>query len=234
MVTNLLSNAVKFTPAGGRIALRLHQQAGEFVLSVSDSGISIPSVVMPRIFDMFYEGEDHGTAGGLGIGLWLTRKLVEMHGGSIGVVSEGAEKGAVFTVGLPALQPPRPARWLLLVEDSLDQLEALSEVLASEGFAVLKASDAAEALRLARLNRPFAAIVDIGLPGMNGLELARELRALPGLSQLLLIALSGYGSEADRKAAQEAGFDRHLVKPPDIDRLKELLLGERPGGQQEH
>ncbi|HLH76021.1 MAG TPA: hybrid sensor histidine kinase/response regulator [Candidatus Binataceae bacterium] len=226
VMVNLLSNAVKFTPAEGHIAVRLHKEAGELLLSVSDSGVGIPAMLMPRIFDMFYEVENHGTLSGLGIGLWLARRLVEMHGGSISAASEGAGKGASFCVRLPALQPVQLANRLLLVEDSLDQLEALSEVLTSEGFAVLKASEAGEALRLASCEHPFAAIVDIGLPGMNGLELARELRAIPGLGHLRLIALSGYGTEADRKAAHEAGFDHHLVKPPDIDRLKQLLLAD--------
>jgi signal transduction histidine kinase/ActR/RegA family two-component response regulator len=227
VMINLLSNAVKFTPAEGRIAIRLSKEAGQLSLIVSDSGIGIPAAVMPRIFDMFYEVENHGTLGGLGIGLWLSRRLVEMHGGSISATSEGAGKGATFSVRLPAFQPLRLTNRLLLVEDSLDQLEALSEVLTSEGFAVLKASEASQALRLASHDRPFAAIVDIGLPGMNGLELARELRAMPELGPVLLIALSGYGTEADRKAAHDAGFDHHMVKPPDIDRLKQLLLADQ-------
>jgi CheY-like chemotaxis protein len=207
------------------------------VLAVRDSGIGIPPEVLPRIFDVFAQGEQplSGAQGGLGIGLTLVRRLVELHGGSVMADSGGPGQGTLMEVALPiapgvsdvgpagaSASAGSPARHVLVVEDNADARDALVALLTSDGHRVEAAANGQEALDLARRSRPELALVDIGLPGMDGYEVARQLGALPG-PPIRLVALTGYGQAADRQRAREAGFHVHLVKPVDADELTRVL-----------
>ena len=243
VLANLLHNAAKFTEPGGRIGLAAECQESEVVLRVRDSGSGISPDLLPHVFDLFVQ-EDRSLArsqGGLGIGLTLVRALVERHGGSVEAASEGPGHGSEFTVRLPLLDMPsgldsglpvptpetagKTAR-VLLVEDNLDAAEALSELLRMWGHEVQVAHDGLSALMTARESHPDVVLLDIGLPGMDGYEVARELRAIPGLARARLIALTGYGQDADRHRSQLAGVDHHLVKPVDLEQLRTLLTGD--------
>jgi signal transduction histidine kinase len=239
VLANLLGNAVKFTPPGGQIRVRVEDQAGEALLSVEDSGPGVRPELLPHIFEPFARDPALGEHGGLGIGLALVKRLVELHGGSVHVKNLSAEGGARFTVRLPAipepepvaqrdarpLPAPRPARQarVLIVEDNEDSRVSLQRVLQADGHLVSAARDARAGLEAAAAGSPNIAIVDIGLPGADGYQFARELRERLG-SGVRLIALTGYGTEADRKRAAEAGFDAHLTKPVDLDRLLALIV----------
>ncbi|NML13546.1 hybrid sensor histidine kinase/response regulator [Azohydromonas caseinilytica] len=234
VVNNLLTNALKYTPEGRRIELRLSREDGQVLLEVRDQGLGIPPALLPRVFDLFVQGERtlDRRAGGLGIGLTLVRRLVEMHGGTVGVRS--SSEGSTFSVRLPAIEPPaltlQPAReqrlaarqrHVLLVEDNADAMSALRSLLELDGHTVSTATDGvaglAELLRL----RPEVAVIDIGLPGLTGYEVAKRSRA--GGHAGRLIALSGYGQGRDVQQALRAGFDAHLVKPVDPEALRKLL-----------
>jgi signal transduction histidine kinase len=232
---NLLGNAAKFTPPGGRIRVALREQAGEAVLVIEDSGPGIRRELLPHIFDLF--SKENPDQAGLGIGLALVKRLVELHGGS--VQAENLEQGgARFTVRLPAipepeplarpdarpLPVPRPTRQarVLIVEDNDDARVTLQRVLQADGHLVSAARDARAGLEAAAAGSPNIAVVDIGLPGMDGYQFARELRERLG-SGVRLIALTGYGTHADRKRSSEAGFDAHLTKPVDLERLLALI-----------
>jgi PAS domain S-box-containing protein len=238
VVTNLLNNASKYTPAGGRIDLRLYQQGKNAVISVADTGIGIPSAMSGRIFDMFVQLNPHAprAKSGLGVGLALSRRLVELHGGTIEVESDGKDRGSVFRVRLPLLaeevsvqshaSPVRvePVPEVILVaDDNPDVVESLRMILTSLGSTVHVAYDGAVALELARQVRPHAAILDIGMPGLNGYDVARALRHHLDGTACLLIALTGWGQDKDRKQAHEAGFDLHLTKPVDPNQLLAAL-----------
>jgi PAS domain S-box-containing protein len=239
---NLLHNAAKFTEPGGRIELTAERQGSEAVLRVRDDGAGISADLLPHVFDLFVQ-EERSLArshGGLGIGLTLVRSLVERHGGSIAAASEGAGRGSEITIRLPLLaregvdddastivpgkgeSDGRPAR-ILLVEDNLDAAEALSELLRMWGHEVAVAHDGVSALRTAVEKTPGVVLLDIGLPGMDGYEVARKMRAIPALAAARLIALTGYGQEADRRRSSLAGVDHHLVKPVDLEQLRSLL-----------
>jgi PAS domain S-box-containing protein len=236
IVMNLLANALKYTPAGGRIAIRTRRERGDAVLEVEDTGVGIDPALLPRIFDLFVQGDrglDRAT-GGLGIGLTLVRQLVELHGGSIRAESEGAGRGSRFTVRLPGVSPPevrlgerRPraaagaARTVLVVDDNDDAREMLREILRAAGHTVYEAADGPSALEVAQARHFDVALVDIGLPGLDGYEVARRLRA--SAEGTLLVALTGYGQRADRERATAAGFDHHIVKPVDPDALLAML-----------
>jgi signal transduction histidine kinase len=238
IVTNLVGNAMKFTPAGGMISIRVTAGEHEAVLSVEDSGIGIGAELLPRVFDLFVQGDRSvaRSAGGLGLGLTLVRRLAELHGGSVSAASEGAGRGASFTVRLPRVAAParvpaaawRPERAerkrILVVEDNADGREMLRTMLELLGHDVHEAAEGESAIvRTAEL-RPDVAIIDIGLPGMDGYAVAARIRASekePGAIQL--IALTGYGTEQDRRRAAAAGFDAHLTKPVEPDRLRRLL-----------
>jgi signal transduction histidine kinase len=238
VLANLLGNAVKFTPAGGHIGVRVGEEAGEALLSVEDSGPGVRPELLPHIFEPFARDPALGEHGGLGIGLALVKRLVELHGGSVQVENLPAQRGARFTVRLPAipepepvaqrdarpLPAPRPARQarVLIVEDNEDSRVSLQRVLQADGHLVSAARDARAGLEAAAAGSPNIAIVDIGLPGADGYQFARELRERLG-SGVRLIALTGYGTDADRKRAAEAGFDAHLTKPVDLDRLLALI-----------
>ncbi|MDB5947829.1 MAG: putative histidine kinase, hybrid [Ramlibacter sp.] len=227
IVSNLLTNALKYTPPGGDVALAVRREGETALIEVRDSGEGIPAALLPHIFDLFVQGERtlDRRAGGLGIGLTLVRRLVELHGGTVGV--ESSAHGSKFTVRLPAVEPvvaaladdalPMPRRRnVLVVEDNEDVLAALRSKLELDGHSVSTAADGVEGLtRLLKL-RPEVSIVDIGLPGITGFELARHARAAGYAGRM--IAMSGYGHERDMANAMVAGFDAYLVKP--VDRLQ--------------
>jgi signal transduction histidine kinase len=244
ILANLLHNAAKFTEPGGRIDLAAEREDAEVLVRVRDEGAGIDPELLPRVFDLFVQGERSlaRSRGGLGIGLTLVRSLVERHGGTIEAASEGPGRGSELRVRLPLLaaperrepaaapEPAAPAAAVrlrvLLVEDNLDAAESLGELLRIWGHEVTIAHDGAAALRAVPETRPEVVLLDIGLPGMDGYEVASRLRATPGLAGLRLVAVTGYGQESDRRRARLAGFDHHLVKPVDLDRLRALLAGE--------
>ena len=236
---NLLTNATRFTQRGGAIWLKVSQQDGEALLSVRDNGRGIAPANLGSIFGMFVQGAEpiHRVGGGLGVGLALARRIVELHGGSLAVASEGEGKGSEFTVRLPLAQPAaekaRPAlrarqaksiapKRILIVDDNVDAAAALNLLLQSLGHETSVAHDGLQALAAAEVFRPDVVLLDIGLPGVSGYEVARRLRTGKG-GALKIIAITGWGQEADRVRAAEAGFDVHLVKPVDESALRDLL-----------
>ena len=245
VVANLLTNAAKYTPPGGDIVLRAEQIGDELVVSVRDTGIGIAAEVLPRIFDLFVQGrQGQGRSqGGLGIGLAIVRNLVERHGGSVSARSDGPGKGSEFVVRLPAptqshdtdtappeatgTTPPQHVARVLVVDDNEDGAEMLAEVLASRGHITRVAHDAPSALKVAAEFSPGVALLDLGLPVMDGFELAARLRALPGLADIRLVAITGYGQRSDFRRSREAGFHDHLVKPVDIDAIEATLTAGR-------
>ena len=247
VVTNLLVNAAKYTPPGGRLALTLSGGPGAVCLSVTDTGVGIEPTLLPRVFDLFTQAERSAdrAQGGLGVGLAVVRSLVELHGGTVQAHSAGAGQGSRFEVTLPrapqlagadpvdsapAMQPLRGAhaRHVVVVDDNEDAAHTLGEVLTLVGYRVDVLFDPREALELAREAMPDAFVLDIGMPHIDGYELARRLRALPSRHRPLLVALSGYGLPADRARSAEAGFDHHLAKPADLGALERLLAGTGP------
>jgi signal transduction histidine kinase/CheY-like chemotaxis protein len=233
VLANLVTNAVKYTPEGSQVTLSVGVDGADAVLRVRDNGPGIPPALLPRIFDLFVQGERalDRRAGGLGIGLTLVRRLVELHGGTIRADSSG--RGSLFEVRLPAVAAPTPGRVgvpraelpgrrIVLVDDNLDALEGLRATLELDGHRVVVAADGPSGLQAVLDIRPDAAIVDIGLPGMTGLEVAQRSRAA-GYGGLM-IALSGYGRSSDVQQAFAAGFDTHLVKPVDTAELQRLLV----------
>jgi signal transduction histidine kinase len=232
VVNNLLGNALKYTPAGSAIELSLQALDGQAELRVRDHGDGIAPALLPHIFDLFVQGERQidRRAGGLGIGLTLVRRLVELHGGT--VTAESSSDGSLFCVRLPAVAAPveralprgraaRASRRVLLVEDNLDALSSLRSLLELDGHRVWTASDGPQGLARLVQERPDVAIVDIGLPGLSGFELAKQGRRAGYAGQLL--ALSGYGGDADVAEALRHGFDAHLSKPVDPAQLRDLL-----------
>ncbi|HET9492054.1 MAG TPA: ATP-binding protein [Methylomirabilota bacterium] len=226
IITNLLDNAVKFTPSGGSVDVDILREGQEGVVRVSDTGIGMDPQMLPRVFELFAQAQQPAdrAVGGLGIGLALSRHLVELHGGTIAAASEGRGRGAQFTVrlrlepaGVPAAAPAAPStdrsRSVLIVEDKDDTREALRLLLESLGHRVLEAPDGPRGLELALDHQPEVVLIDLGLPGLDGYEVARALRASPAGKTALLIAVTGYGQAEDRRRSKEAGFDAHLVKP---------------------
>ena len=247
---NLLNNAIKYTEPGGLIRLEAAQKAGEAVVRVRDTGIGIMPEMLPHIFQMFVQAEHRSdrSKGGLGIGLCLVKTLVELHGGTIAAHSEGAGRGTEFTVRLPALPPSRaeasPAgaapgpgaeagptgHRILVVDDNVDAARSLARVLTRlHGQEVEVAHDGPSALATAQAFRPEIVLLDIGMPVMDGFEVARRLRSRPEFARTRLIALTGWGQEADRQRSKEAGFDAHLVKPVSPEDLMKLVLPWKPG-----
>jgi signal transduction histidine kinase len=238
---NVLGNAAKYTDRGGRIALNCERVGSEVEIRVRDNGIGIPADLLPRIFDLFTQLDrrsDHSISG-LGIGLALVRRLVEMHGGSVSAVSSGAGTGSEFLIRLPLLleatrsaEPCSPAaageaptvpRRILLADDNPDALESLALLLRLKGHEVFSAANGALALETAVRHMPEVALLDIGMPLLDGYEVARRIRAQEWGKAVTLVALTGWGQESDRRRSQEAGFDTHLVKPLDLDKLSALL-----------
>jgi signal transduction histidine kinase len=243
-VANLLTNAAKYTERGGRVTVRARRAGGELVLSVRDTGIGIAPEMLARVFDMFVQERQalDRASGGLGLGLTIVRSLVALHGGRVAVASEGRDRGSELTITLPAGEadaspppaapPPSPSRGdgrILLVDDNVDAADMLSTSLGLLGYDTRVAHDGPEALRVVASFTPDVAVLDIGLPVMDGYELAGRLRAHPGLAGLRLVALTGYGAESDRRRSAEAGFDAHLVKPVLLDQLR-ATLAELTGG----
>jgi two-component system CheB/CheR fusion protein len=236
ILTNLLSNAVKFSPHGGHIEVEVQAREEELALHVRDNGIGIDPQLMPRLFELFTQGEQNQPQRGLGVGLALVKRLVELHGGSVEAISEGPGKGSDFIIKLPLrpTAPPPPtsapvvpsvpaARRVLIVDDNRDAAETLAILLRLKGHHVQIAVDGPSALLAARDERPEFVLLDIGLPGMDGYEVARRMREMPELAQTKLMALSGYGQEQDRRRGREAGFARHFVKPADPVELMRIL-----------
>jgi two-component system CheB/CheR fusion protein len=240
---NLLVNAAKYTPMGGRIDLTLSQENGEAVIRVRDNGKGIPSHMLEAIFDLFAQRDEtlDRADGGMGLGLTLVRNLVELHRGKVTAHSEGVGKGSEFVVRLPLadalllgqpcggdeiLEPARPQR-IVVVEDNDDSRLMLQTLLKLDGHDVTAAKDGRQGLEMILELRPDAAILDIGLPGMNGYEIAREVRKAFGRDGMRLIALTGYGRKEDNQAVQEAGFDVHLVKPLKPADLNKALFSRR-------
>jgi signal transduction histidine kinase/DNA-binding response OmpR family regulator len=238
VVENLLTNAVKYTDPGGHLRVELRREGSEAVLAVQDDGIGIAPDLRDGIFELFVQAEQgvDRSRGGLGIGLSLVKTLVDMHGGAVGVTSAGPGQGSTFTVRLPALaedtevpaapEPARPARGrrprdILVVEDNADIRETLGELLRRRGHAVREAEGGRAALELARDLAPEVALVDIGLPELDGFEVAERLREMA--PEVRLVALTGYGRAEDRRRGAEAGFLAHLVKPVDIDELSAVI-----------
>jgi PAS domain S-box-containing protein len=244
IVTNLLNNAAKYTRPGGEIHLRLLVDADTdtLALSIEDNGIGMPAELQPHVFELFTQAErtSDRTQGGLGIGLALVKNLTELHGGTVSCLSEGKDKGSRFTVRLPrhhvaagaALngpadlrdtpRPEQPLR-ILVVDDNEDAAQMLALYLETMGHQVLIEHSSRDAIARARLDKPDVYILDIGLPDLDGNELARRLREEPETAHAFLIALTGYGQEQDRRKALAAGFDQHLVKPVDVTKLASLL-----------
>ena len=237
IVSNLLDNALKYTPSGGNIAISLGRADGQVVFTVRDTGVGIPAELLPHVFDVFVQGaiSIDRSQGGLGIGLSLVRRLVELHGGSVACTSAGAGLGSCFEIRLPQAQAAVAAPsaevvrgvdgkpTVLLIEDNEDGREMMATMLEVHGFPVLQAADGLQGVARALQQVPDAALVDIGLPGIDGYEVARRLRADPATRAIRLIALTGYGLEEDQRRVLEAGFDQHLVKPVAIDLLLDAL-----------
>jgi PAS domain S-box-containing protein len=239
VVVNLVSNAAKFSDPGGAIAVAVTPERGDVVLRVADRGVGIAPEMLPRVFDLFAQADRSldRPQGGLGIGLTVVKRLVELHGGSVEARSDGIGRGAEFVVRLPALVAPpettapaadaassvRPCARIVLVDDNADVAESLSMLLELLGHRVRVAVDGPSALELARTAVPDVMLIDIGLPGMDGYEVARRVRRDPALGGVALIALTGYGRDEDRERARDAGFDHHLVKPVDPHLLEGLV-----------
>jgi CheY-like chemotaxis protein len=242
VIVNLLNNAAKYTEPGGKISLAVETEGGQAVLRVKDTGIGIPPDVLPRVCDMFMQVDPKlpRSQGGLGIGLTLVRRLTEMHGGALEAFSEGPGKGSEFVVRLPlptdqpradravdaaeAVNPHRSfARRILIVDDNRDSADSFARLLRIMGHEVLTAHDGEQAVEMAVEFRPDVVFLDIGLPGMDGYALAATLHAQPALSGAVLIALTGYGTDADRQRSQQAGFFAHLVKPVQFAGVQEML-----------
>jgi signal transduction histidine kinase len=243
IATNLIDNALKYTPAGGTIDISVAAEGEEVILTVRDSGVGIAPDLLPHVFDVFVQGSISidRSQGGLGIGLSLVRRLVELHGGSVSASSAGTSSGSTFQIRLPRTEPvlahDSPASvdasaakpTVLLIEDNDDGREMMATMLASYGYPVLQAGDGLEGVRIATAQVPDVALVDIGLPGIDGYEVARRLRAEAGTRDIRLIALTGYGLAEDQRRVLEAGFDLHLVKPVELAALMAQL--EEPAGQ---
>jgi PAS domain S-box-containing protein len=240
IVTNLLSNSLKFTPQGGAIRVTVGREEDDAVLRVADQGSGISTELLPSVFDLFVQGDRDldRRLGGLGVGLSLVRRLVELHGGRVDAASEGTGRGSVFTVRLPALVgAPRPIvecnapagaprKCILVVEDNTDNREMMRILLETAGHEVHDTGDGVSGVELAVQLEPDIVLIDIGLPGIDGYEVARQIRSkLHDRSRL--IALSGYGQQKDRERAFHAGFDDHLLKPVDPARLVEVVTAAR-------
>jgi len=241
IVMNLLSNAVKFTASGGALQVIVHRDDDEAVLQVADDGVGIASEFLPLAFDLFAQGGRtlDRAGGGLGVGLTLVRRLVELHGGQIEAASPGQGRGSTFTVRLPALARWRESggdalaapgitttRRILVVEDNADNREMMRILLETSGHEIHEAADGVTGVELAVQLEPDTILIDIGLPGIDGYEVVRQIRSkLRDRSRL--IALSGYGQARDRQRAFEAGFDEHLLKPVDPTRLLAVVMAPR-------
>ena len=243
VIVNLVSNAAKYTPNGGKVEVELEPCDDDARLRVIDNGIGMSKPMLEHAFDLFVQGERtlDRADGGLGVGLTLVRRIVALHGGSINAASAGAGQGSEFVVELPLAdgddaaaesrgEPVQPvvARRILVVDDNVDAALSLSALLEMSGHQVSLAHDGSQALDLAAEQRPDLILLDVGLPGIDGYEVARRVRQLPALDHTRLIAMTGYGQDSDKQAAADAGFDAHIVKPVEYPTLMEAIEGLRP------
>jgi CheY-like chemotaxis protein len=238
-VSNLLNNAAKYTEDGGSISLSVRRDGPHAAITVKDTGSGISPEALPRVFDMFVQEElrDHRPKGGLGIGLTLVRSLVEMHGGHVEAHSDGPGKGSEFVVRLPLsasapvradqgilpIRKPRQMTRVLVVDDNEDAAESLGALLHMMGADVRVAQDGWTALDMFDAFRPAAVFLDLGMPDMDGFEVAHQIRSRPHTKDTVLIALTGWSQERDKQRTAEAGFDRHLAKPADLETLQSVL-----------
>jgi CheY-like chemotaxis protein len=247
VLANLLNNAAKYTPAGGHVTLAIDVEPSQVILRVEDDGIGMAPELVEHAFELFTQAErpSDRSLGGLGLGLALVRSLVSLHGGTVRCASRGLGTGSVFSVSLPRrpadgndagasgrageahVAPERPLR-IMVVDDNADAAAMLAMVLESHGHAVTVEHGARSALARGDAIAPDVFLLDIGLPDINGNELARRLRAGPRTGRAMLIAITGYGQDRDRSETLAAGFDHHLVKPVDMRQLCALLAGFRP------
>jgi signal transduction histidine kinase len=248
--TNLLNNSAKFTGPDGRISLAARADGNSVFVSVSDTGIGISPEELPQIWELFYQLDTalEGSYGGLGVGLSLVRQLVDMHGGSVEAYSEGLGKGSEFVVCLPVLQEAsehaqltksaahaeaaaHPGVRILIADDNEDSANTLALLLRLEGYVIALAYNGIEALEVGDRFQPEVAVLDIGMPKLNGYEVAQRIRERPWGTNVLLIAQSGWGREEDVRRSKEAGFNVHLTKPPDFDALNKLLADFEPASK---
>lgn len=244
VVSNLLNNAARYTPKGGRIALEARRDGEQALVTVSDNGIGIAPEALEDVFRMFTQvgqAQQPGS-GGLGIGLSLVRSLVELHGGSVSAASAGTNAGSAFTVRLPLLadahaalpadadatggtasEPALPGRSVLVVDDNRDAAETLAALLNMMGHRAPVANDGRQALRMLPSLMPDVVFLDLGMPGMSGYEVATAIREDARLAGIRLVALTGWGGEADRARTKAAGFDQHLTKPATVEAIEEVL-----------
>ena len=239
--SNLLNNRHRYTDRYGHISLTVLLEGSDVIVSVADNGIGIPQEMLPFIFDMFAQAEKAPgrTQGGLGIGLTVVKQIVEMHGGRVDVRSEGRGKGSEFSVRLPVAvsqqavqridQPHEditsfPRRRILIVDDMRESAQVFANLLGTRGQEVEVVFDGASAIEAAIANRPDIVFIDLGMPGMNGYEVAQHLRARPEFGRTVLVALTGFVQQEARSKALKAGCDRYLLKPANIEELEQILL----------
>ncbi|HWZ90483.1 MAG TPA: ATP-binding protein, partial [Polyangiaceae bacterium] len=241
VISNLLTNAAKYTEVGGQILISATSTGGEVTLSVKDNGIGIEAQALPHVFDIFMQERQTSDRahGGLGLGLAIVRSLVELHGGTVSASSGGRGAGSIFTIRLPAASAvhaprgvanPAPATLaraavcrVLVVDDNSDAAELMARAMSELGCETRIAHDGPSALALVEIFRPELALLDIGLPVMDGYELAGRIRSRPGAERVRLVAVTGYGQKSDVEQAFAAGFDEHLTKPVDLLRLRALV-----------
>jgi signal transduction histidine kinase/ActR/RegA family two-component response regulator len=247
VIANLIENAAKYTEPGGRILVSLSQEGGTEVLRVEDTGIGIPADELSRVFELFSQVRVHqgNGAGGLGIGLAIVRTLVELHGGTVDAASSGLGSGSTFTLRLPAIEEAvsmpvtenatqhelkgdRLSRRVLIVDDNEDAAASLAEFLDLEGHQTWIAHDGLKAIEIAQATEVDVVLMDLGMPGLDGIETAKRVRALPGCERVRMAALTGWNQESDRARTREAGFDWHLVKPINTRYLSEVLVKLEP------
>jgi len=237
-IGNLLHNSAKYTPPGGEIYLTVHREEDMAVILVRDNGVGIDPELLPHVFELFVQGSrsPDRAEGGLGVGLTLVHSIVELHDGRVEARSEGSGRGSEFRIWLPLVaakeqltgrgpketEETRPLK-ILVVDDNVDSAELLSVLLETEGHKVVVGNSGPAAIDLAVRNVPDVALVDIGMPGMDGYEVARRMRASPQLKHMALVAVTGYGQQEDIEKSLEAGFDDHVVKPVDFETLKRVL-----------
>ena len=245
VLLNLLNNAAKYTDPGGRIGLTAGLEDGQVVVRVTDTGIGIPADVLPHVFELFVQADRslERVQGGLGIGLTLVQRLIEMHGGTVEAHSDGPGRGSELVVRLPlASRSVAPGRGrpaggekaqesrglrILVVDDNRDAADSVAMLLRLKGHEVRTAHDGLEAVDTAAAFQPDVVLLDIGLPKLNGYDAARRMREQQGGRDTMLVALTGWGQDEDRRRSKEAGFDHHLTKPVDLAALQELLDAPR-------
>jgi CheY-like chemotaxis protein len=242
VVVNLLSNAANYSPGNSTVRLLVTVEDGHGVIRVIDQGVGIEPELQGKIFDLFVQSEQRldRSRGGLGVGLSLAKNIVDLHGGTIEVHSPGPGKGSDFRVAIPLIEPrvgpwrsehlsvrPAPSCRIVLVDDQADSREMLRMLLESRDHVVIDVEDGPSAIDVITREKPDVAFIDIGLPAMNGYEVAQRIRDRPGLEDVLLVALTGYGAPSDISTARAAGFDEHVIKPAELARLEQILATKK-------